>query len=169
MRYQLSINEQPFAVEISEVAAGYVQVSVNGRPYTVCIGPGEAPAAPAAAPVAPPRRPAPVAPPPQVPAVPRQVPAIPKAPPAAPAAPAAAAPKPAAVVGAGTVTAPIPGLILRINVAVGDAVTAGQTVAVMEAMKMENNLTSAVSGTVQEIRVQKGSEVATGDVIMIIA
>ena len=82
---------------------------------------------------------------------------------------AQAAPKPAAVMGAGTVTAPIPGLILRINVAVGDAVTAGQTVAVMEAMKMENNLTSAVSGTVQEIRVQKGSEVATGDVIMIIA
>jgi biotin carboxyl carrier protein len=67
------------------------------------------------------------------------------------------------------VAAPIPGLIVKINVAVGDSVTAGQTVAIMEAMKMENNLTCAVSGTVQEIRVQKGSEVATGDVIMIIA
>lgn len=146
MRYQLSINEQQFAVEIGEVAAGYVQVSVNGSPYTVFIGKDEAPAASRTAPTS----------------VPPQAPAIPKAPPAA-------APKPVCVAGAGSVTAPIPGLILRINVAVGDTVTPGRTVAVMEAMKMENNLTSAVSGTVQEIRVQKGSEVATGDVIMVIA
>lgn len=165
MRYQLSINEQQFAVEIGEVAAGYVQVSVNGRPYTVFIGPAEAPAPAVPAPA--PQRPAP-APPVAVPRAP--VPAAPKAAlPVPPKAPPAAAPKPASVAGAGTVTAPIPGLILRINVAAGDAVTAGQTVAVMEAMKMENNLTCAVSGTVQEIRVQKGSEVATGDVIMIIA
>ncbi|WP_373499781.1 biotin/lipoyl-containing protein, partial [Desulfococcus sp.] len=92
----------------------------------------------------------------------------PKAPSAAPKA-AVAAPRPVSAVGTGTVAAPIPGLILKINVAVGDTVTAGQTVAIMEAMKMENNLTCAVSGVVQEIRVQKGSEVATGDVIMIIA
>ena len=70
--------------------------------------------------------------------------------------------------GTEVLTAPIPGLVLDIKVAVGDKVSAGQVVAVMEAMKMENNLISSVSGTVQEIRVQKGAEVSTGDVIMLI-
>jgi biotin carboxyl carrier protein len=70
--------------------------------------------------------------------------------------------------GTEVVVAPIPGLILDIKVAAGDSVSAGQVVAVMEAMKMENNLVSNVSGTVQEIRVQKGAEVSTGDVIMLI-
>ncbi|RLB94729.1 MAG: acetyl-CoA carboxylase biotin carboxyl carrier protein subunit, partial [Deltaproteobacteria bacterium] len=45
---------------------------------------------------------------------------------------------------------------------------AGQVVAVMEAMKMENNLAAERTGTVREVRVQEGGEVATGDVIMII-
>jgi len=47
-------------------------------------------------------------------------------------------------------------------------VSAGQIVAVMEAMKMENNLIAQKDGVVQDIRVQKGTEVSTGDVIMII-
>jgi biotin carboxyl carrier protein len=64
--------------------------------------------------------------------------------------------------------APIPGLILDIKVTVGESVVAGQSVATIEAMKMENSLTSTVSGTVKEIRVQKGAQVATGDVVMII-
>ncbi len=55
-----------------------------------------------------------------------------------------------------------------VKVNVGDQVKAGQTVAVMEAMKMENEVISTVAGTVKDIRVQKGSELATGDVIMII-
>ena len=62
--------------------------------------------------------------------------------------------------------APIPGLIVEIKVHLGDKVQAGQSVAVMEAMKMENDLTSHVSGVVEEILVQKGTEVATGDVIL---
>jgi len=66
----------------------------------------------------------------------------------------------------GEVLAPIPGLILEVRVRVGDSVRAGQAVAVMEAMKMENNLLTNVSGVVTEILVQKGSEVATGDVIL---
>ena len=68
----------------------------------------------------------------------------------------------------GTLQAPIPGTIMAILVEVGDAVGAGQVVAIMEAMKMENNLVSRVAGTVREIRVQKGAEVATGDVVMVI-
>jgi biotin carboxyl carrier protein len=57
---------------------------------------------------------------------------------------------------------------LEVRVKVGDKVTAGQIVAVMEAMKMENNLIAQKDGVVKEIRVQKGTEVSTGDVIMII-
>ena len=64
--------------------------------------------------------------------------------------------------------APIPGLILKINVKVGDAVSAGQVVAIMEAMKMENNISSNISGTVTAIRAGEGSQVTTGDVIMVI-
>ena len=70
--------------------------------------------------------------------------------------------------GGGAVVAPIPGLILQIKVKVGDAVSAGQVVAIMEAMKMENNISSNISGTVTAIRAGEGSQVTTGDVIMVI-
>jgi len=66
------------------------------------------------------------------------------------------------------VVAPIPGLILQIKVKVGDAVSAGQVVAVLEAMKMENNISSHISGTVTAVRAAEGSNVTTGDVIMVI-
>jgi biotin carboxyl carrier protein len=72
------------------------------------------------------------------------------------------------VAGDDALTAPIPGLILEVRVKVGDRVSAGQIVAVMEAMKMENNLIAQKDGVVQDIRVQKGTEVSTGDVIMVI-
>ncbi len=70
--------------------------------------------------------------------------------------------------GAGSIMAPIPGLILDIIVKAGDRVEAGDTVAIMEAMKMENNLVTNAAGTVKEINVQKGEQVNTGDLIMII-
>ena len=66
------------------------------------------------------------------------------------------------------VIAPIPGVILDISVQVGDKVEAGQTVVIIEAMKMENNLVSSTDGIVREIRVQKGAHVKTGELIMII-
>ncbi len=81
-------------------------------------------------------------------------------------APAPATDRPAATGGQGVVLAPIPGLIVDVKVHVGDAVRVGQTVAVMEAMKMENNLVAPVDGVVREVLVQKGSEVATGDRIL---
>lgn len=65
--------------------------------------------------------------------------------------------------------APIPGKIIQIKVQVGDKVTTGQVVALMEAMKMENNLLSPMDGVVKEIRAAKDTDVATGDVVMIIA
>ena len=84
--------------------------------------------------------------------------------PAAPAAQPAAAPAPApAASGAGKpVTSPLPGVIVDITVKVGDAVKAGQKVAVLEAMKMENDIEADREGTVTAIHVNKGDSVLEG-------
>jgi biotin carboxyl carrier protein len=88
------------------------------------------------------------------------------APTAAPA-PVAAAPK-AAAAGGSKITSPLPGTILAINVAVGDNVTVGQQVAVLEAMKMENNITADRAGVVKEVCVAKGASVMEGDALIIL-
>ena len=70
--------------------------------------------------------------------------------------------------GSGEVTVPMQGTIVKILVAVGDSVEAGQAVTVLEAMKMENNITADTSGTVKEIRVKPGDAVGAGDVVVVI-
>ena len=70
--------------------------------------------------------------------------------------------------GKNVIKAPIPGIIIDVRVKAGDTVKAGQTVIVMDAMKMENAITSPVSGRVSDIRVQKGSQVMTGAVLLVI-
>lgn len=65
-------------------------------------------------------------------------------------------------------TAPMPGKIVKILVAVGDTVEAGRGVLVMEAMKMENELKAVRAGTIQEIRVREGQAVETGAVLLVI-
>jgi acetyl-CoA/propionyl-CoA carboxylase biotin carboxyl carrier protein len=70
--------------------------------------------------------------------------------------------------GSGSVAVPMQGTIVKVNVAVGDAVEAGQTVCVLEAMKMENAIAADVSGTVKEIKVEAGQAVGAGDVLMVI-
>ena len=86
---------------------------------------------------------------------------------AAPAAAAPVAPKAASAAGS-KITSPLPGTVLSINVAVGDNVTAGQTVAVLEAMKMENNIAADKAGVVKEICVNKGASVMEGDALIIL-
>ena len=91
----------------------------------------------------------------------------PAAAPAAPApapAPAAPAPAPAAAPAAGatTVEAPMPGKILNIKVSAGQAVKFGETVIVMEAMKMETEIVAPADGTVAQILVKAGDAVDTG-------
>ena len=66
------------------------------------------------------------------------------------------------------VTAPMVGKIVDIKVKVGDRVQEDDEVAVMEAMKMENDLVSKFTGTVTKILVRKGSEVSTGDILLTI-
>jgi acetyl-CoA/propionyl-CoA carboxylase biotin carboxyl carrier protein len=70
--------------------------------------------------------------------------------------------------GTGEVTVPMQGTIVKVLVAVGDAVEVGQAICVLEAMKMENNITAEKAGTVKEIRVEPGQTVGGGDVVAVI-
>ncbi|HEY9061792.1 MAG TPA: biotin/lipoyl-containing protein [Pseudobacteroides sp.] len=91
---------------------------------------------------------------------------------AAPAAPASApAPKKDTAVpqGATTVTAPMPGTILKVNVNSGDAVKKGQVLLILEAMKMENEITAPKDGTIASVNVAKGTAVSAGDVMVSIS
>jgi glutaconyl-CoA/methylmalonyl-CoA decarboxylase subunit gamma len=153
MKYKLAIGEKKFEVEVDEVSEGFARVTVNNEAYEVKVenyiemisGGGIRRKIPAPAPIR-----------------------AESAQPAVTVMPKVAAPVLTPATGGGAVTAPIPGLILDIMVNVGDTVSAGQVVATMEAMKMENNLMSNISGRVIEIRVRKGDQVATDDVIMMV-
>lgn len=93
-----------------------------------------------------------------------------KASPAAPAAPAAApVSAPAANANGETVTSPMPGTILSVNVSNGAAVKKGDVLLILEAMKMENEILAPCDGTVASVNVTKGSSVETGAVLCVIA
>jgi biotin carboxyl carrier protein len=70
--------------------------------------------------------------------------------------------------GDATVQAPMPGLVIGVPLTKGASVTQGQTVAILEAMKMENDLSSPISGVIKEVRVNKGQTVDQGDVLVVI-
>lgn len=97
-------------------------------------------------------------------------PAAPAAPTAVPASPAAPAAVPAAALASGEVVkAPMPGNILKINVAPGQKVEEGDVLIVLEAMKMENEIVATKSGTVAQVAVSKGAVVETGAPLVVIA
>ncbi len=131
--YKFKINGKDYAVTIGEAEGKMLSVNVNGASYEV-----ELENAPVQAPVQ-----------------------------AAPAPQAAAAPAPAAApkaaAGAGEkVNSPLPGVIIEVSVKEGQAVKAGQKVAVLEAMKMENEISAPKDGTVTAIHVNKGDSVLEG-------
>ena len=143
--YKFKINGKEYAVAIGQAEGKNLTVNVNGSDYQVELG--NAPVAAPAAPVAP------VA--------------------AAPAAAAAAAPAPAAAAapaGAGEkVNSPLPGVIVEVCVKEGQAVKAGQKLAVLEAMKMENEIPAPKDGTVTAIHVSKGDSILEGAPVVTIA
>jgi pyruvate carboxylase subunit B len=122
---------------------------VGGAPVVRYAQPLAAPASPAAAPAAPASAPAPAAP-------------------AAPAAAKAPAAAPAAAVEGTPLTAPMPGMIVSVAKKEGDAVSEGETVVVLEAMKMENALSAPAGGTIKAVNVASGDSVAKGDVLCVI-
>ena len=83
------------------------------------------------------------------------------------AAPAPAAPKVAA--GAKVVEAPLPGTITKVLVKPGQALKAGETVCMMEAMKMENSITVEFAGTVKSVLVEVGAQVQSGQALVELA
>ena len=138
--YKFKIGGKEYNVTVNPKEGKLFDVTVNGALYEV-----EAENAPAAAPA------------PQPAAAPVQ------------AAPAAAAPaaKPA---GAGEkVASPLPGVIIEVSVKECQAVKAGQKVAVLEAMKMENEIPAPKDGTITEIHVHKGDSLQEGDPVVTIA
>lgn len=73
-----------------------------------------------------------------------------------------------AAAAAGTVTAPLPGVALEVKVAVGDRVSAGDVLVILEAMKMENEVVAREAGVVQSVHVVPGASVASGDPLVTI-
>jgi len=143
----VTVNGRAYGVQLNGSTA-----VVNGYSYNVDVQPGiNVPAAAAPAPVA--AAPAPVAPPAPVAAPPAAVPM-----PVAQVAPA--------VAGGTKITAPMPGLVLRIPVAVGDLVNEGDEVMVLEAMKMETPISATASGTVTDVLVHQGDQVKSGAVLV---
>ncbi len=122
-------------------------ITVNGKSYEVDveeIGGNSAPAPAASPSVAPAASPAPQAP------------------------KAAPTPAPAAISGGETINSPMPGTILDIKVNVGDAVSNGTVLVILEAMKMENEIMAPSAGKVLSINVTKGASVNSGDVLVVI-
>jgi biotin carboxyl carrier protein len=140
-QYKFKINGRDFDVTIGESEGNTIKVNVNGAEYTV-----ETENAPAAAPKAAP------------------APAAAAAAPAPQAAPAAAAPAGEGV----KVETPMPGVIIEVSVREGQSVKAGDKVAILEAMKMENEIGATKDGVIAAIHVSKGASVNEGDPIVTI-
>ena len=149
-KYSLKINGNPYEVKIEDIneSSTMARVTVNGVKYDVEIEGGKAAAVKK----------------PQVAAVPQaatNISVTPQTPIATkPAAPAAASGL--------KVTCPLPGTVLSINVKEGDTVAAGQTLLVLEAMKMENNIDAERGGVVKQVLVSAGATVMEGDVLLVI-
>ena len=146
--YRFKINGNEYNVCINSIEGTEADVTVNGRSYSVGMESSAAQVQPA--------------------------PAVHTAPVAQTAAPAPvrtqATAAPAKAAGAGrAVTAPLPGVIIEVSVSVGQTVKAGQKVAVLEAMKMENEIQALEDGTVTAIHVSKGDSVLEGADIVTIA
>ncbi len=164
-RYRLEIRGREFVIDVDELAANRFEVTVGDEAYEVELaGDEDLPEATITPAFAPPPRTgdASSSPAEKTPAraashrpVARHVPAAPAAP-----------PRGAGIGGPGTLNAPMPGVILEVNVKVGDAVVRGQQIAILEAMKMQNSIKSPRAGTIAEVCINAGQAVGHGDAIV---
>lgn len=138
--YKYTINGNKYVVAVGEIADNVADVTVNGESYKVEMEPEPEPVKVKVKPVA--AKPAPAA--------------------------ASAQPAAAPVNGQNAVKAPLPGVVTEIKVAVGDDVQAGDTVVVLEAMKMANNLEAEKAGKVTAICVTAGQSVMEGEALVVI-
>ena len=139
------INDMEYNVTVNSVAGDKAEVTVNGVVYQVKIENNEVVNA--------------------VPASVQPVNAMPAA------APVAAAPAPAVAPASGAgkpVNSPLPGVIVAVKVKVGDAVKNGQVVAILEAMKMENEIQAEFDGVVTSVNVAQGDSILEGAPIVTI-
>ena len=104
-----------------------------------------------------------LAPAPKNTAVPEPVEAVPVATPATP------APAPVSIADGETISAPMPGNIIRIDVKEGDKVKSGQVLVILEAMKMENEIVATKDGTIVQVVTSKGAVVETGSPLIVIS
>lgn len=143
--YSFKINGNRYDVAVNSVSGNIADVTVNGVSYQVEMENASAPAQTSAAPA-----PASAV---QAPSAPVQT----------------ASPAPASATGQGKpVTSPLPGVIIDIKVKVGDTVKAGQTIAVLEAMKMENDIQAEWDGVITAVNASKGDSVLEGAAIVTI-
>ena len=142
--FKFKIGGTDYAATVEELEGGKLQVNLNGKAFEVEMPQSERkvqrPAAPAAAPKA--------------------------AAPVAKATPAPAAAAPAASAGGRPINAPLPGVVIKINAKVGDKVSAGDTLLILEAMKMENNITADANGTIKAILCKEGDQVQSGQALV---
>lgn len=151
--YKYKINGNEYNVAIIDIDDKTAAVEVNGVSYKVDI---------LSATVGMPKV-----------SVPKPAPAMPKAEPKPAPAPVSAPvaeekPAPASSVKGKAIQSPLPGVIIDVKVNVGDSVKAGQTVAVLEAMKMENAISAECDGIVTAVKVSKGDSILEGSDIVVI-
>ncbi len=148
-KYQYKVKGVDYEVEIAEVEGNIAKVNVNGIPFEVEL---QKPINAAKHPTM------------NTPKVQAPKPVAPK-----PVAQPAAAPQPVVAAGAGTpLKAPLPGTITDVKVQVGQQVGVGETVLVLEAMKMQNNIEAEIAGQVTSILVKQGDTVMEGSVLLTI-
>lgn len=141
-QYNLKINGKEYSVSVDSVKGNVADVSVNGKKYEVEIG---------------------------KPNTQIEIPSRPE--PSGSAAPAPVrtpSPKRKPASAGRTIESPLDGNIISVNAKVGDIVRSGQTVAVLEAMKMENEIQAEYDGTVTSVNVEKGDHVTVGAPIITI-
>lgn len=148
-KYQYTVKGVDYEVEIQDIEGNIANVTVNGIPFEVEMK----------QPVKAGKQ--------KVKLSGEQKESAPTATPTATATPAATTT--AAAASGKPVVAPLPGTINEIKVKVGDKVNAGDTVVILEAMKMQNNIEAETSGTITGINVNKGDAVMEGDTLVTIA